>query len=257
MIIFLLIIAALATFMSMTLINKAAVRIPLALISAVVVIASSVLMVMNDREHFGMHKVTETQTETIHSVSPSKQMNMLLYKSIGTADKDRVYIFNKETAQKKPSHTETSKTTNRVKSTNDKDARLVKKTTRWVYKNDTYKFWFGIADNNREVSKRVNTFYTPKNWVTLSTDQAAKLQKIVKQSQANPAATKADAEKYVKAKVSATVKSTVAAALKKNPKMSPADQKKLIADTTAKASKQYAAQYQAQVMQKMIEEAKQ
>ncbi len=67
---------------------------------------------------------------------------------------------------------------------------------------------------------------------------------------------KADAEKYVKAKVTATVKSTMAVALKKNPTMSASDQKKLMADTTAKASKQYAAQYQAQMMQKMIEEAK-
>ncbi len=48
----------------------------------------------------------------------------------------------------------------------------------------------------------------------------------------------------------------MAAALKKNPAMSASDQKKLMADTTAKASKQYAAQYQAQMMQKMIEEAK-
>ena len=243
MIIFLLIIAVIATFLSMTLISKTAVR----------VICSVALMVMNDREHFGMHKITETTTQEIYSVSPSKQMSMLLYKSIGTADKDRVYIYNKTTSQKKPSHTETDKTTNKVKTTKKSTARLVKSTTRWTYKNNTYKFWFGIAGNNREVSKRVNTFYVPNNWITLSTEQAAKLQKNVKKNQAQM---KADAEKYVKAKVTATVKSTMAAALKKNPTMSASDQKKLMADTTAKASKQYAAQYQAQMMQKMIEEAK-
>lgn len=253
MIIFLLIIAVIATFLSMTLISKTAVRVICSVISAIVVIASVALMVMNDREHFGMHKITETTTQEIYSVSPSKQMSMLLYKSIGTADKDRVYIYNKTTSQKKPSHTETDKTTNKVKTTKKSTARLVKSTTRWTYKDNTYKFWFGIAGNNREVSKRVNTFYVPNNWITLSTEQAAKLQKNVKKNQAQM---KADAEKYVKAKVTATVKSTMAAALKKNPTMSASDQKKLMADTTAKASKQYAAQYQAQMMQKMIEEAK-
>src|SRR5699024_6314400 len=142
-------------------------------------------------------------------------------KSIGTADKDRVYIYNKTTSQKKPSHTETDKTTNKVKTTKKSTARLVKSTTRWTYKNNTYKFWIGIAGNNREVSKRVNTFYVPNNWITLSTEQAAKLQKNVKKNQAQM---KADAEKYVKAKVTATVKSTMAAALKKNPTMSASDQ---------------------------------
>ncbi len=148
MIIFLLIIAVIATFLSMTLISKTAVRVICSVISAIVVIASVALMVMNDREHFGMHKITETTTQEIYSVSPSKQMSMLLYKSIGTADKDRVYIYNKTTSQKKPSHTETDKTTNKVKTTKKSTARLVKSTTRWTYKDNTYKFWFGIAGNN-------------------------------------------------------------------------------------------------------------
>lgn len=253
MIIFLLIISALALFISMTLIPKAAVRIICSVISAVVVVTSVVLMVMNDREYFGMHKITETTTQEIYSVSPSKQMKMLLYKSIGTADKERVYVYNKTTSQKKPSHTETDKTTNRVKSTTKDSARLVKKTTRWVYDNDTYKFWFGIAGNNREVSKRINTFYVPKDWLTLSTTQATKLGKLVKQNQAQM---KKDATKYVKAKVTATVKATLTAAMKKNPTMSVTEQKKLTETTTKKASAQFAAQYQAQAMQKLIEEAK-
>lgn len=50
MIIFLLIIAVIATFLSMTLISKTAVRVICSVISAIVVIASVALMVMNDRE---------------------------------------------------------------------------------------------------------------------------------------------------------------------------------------------------------------
>ncbi|TLQ04788.1 DUF4811 domain-containing protein [Pediococcus stilesii] len=253
MIIFLLIIAAIALFVSMTLISKTAIRIILSLISAVVVVGSSVLMVMNDREHFGMHKTTETTTQEIYSVSPSKQMNMLLYKSIGTADKERVYLYNETASQKTPSHTAADKTTNTVHTTTKDSARLVKKTTRWVYKNGTYQFWFGIAGNNREVSKRVNTFYVPKNWLTLSTTQATKLGKLVKQNQTQM---KKDAAQYVKTKVTATVKATLTDAMKKDPTMSAADQKKLTEETTKKASAQFAAQYQAQAMQKLIEEAK-
>ena len=79
MIIFLLIIAVIATFLSMTLISKTAVRVICSVISAIVVIASVALMVMNDREHFGMHKITETTTQEIYSVSPSKQMLSLIH----------------------------------------------------------------------------------------------------------------------------------------------------------------------------------
>lgn len=253
MIIFLLILAVIATFVSMTLIPKPVVRYICTAISAIVVVGSVALLVMNDREHFGMKKITETTTQTVYSVSPSKQMPMLLYKNIGTDGKERVYVYKKDADKKKTSHTELEKTTNRVKTTNDDQARLEKKTTRWVYKNDTYRLWFGIAGNDREVSHRVNTFYVPKNWPTLSTTEAAKLQKLVKQNQASM---KKDATKYVKAKVTATVKDTLKAALQKNPRMSPAEQKKLTDKTIAEATKKFSAEYQAQMMQKLIEQAK-
>lgn len=253
MIIFLLILAVIATFVSMTLIPKPVVRYICTAISAIVVVGSVALLVMNDREHFGMKKITETTTQTVYSVSPSKQMPMLLYKNIGTDGKERVYVYKKDADKKKTSHTELEKTTNRVKTTNDDQARLEKKTTRWVYKNDTYRLWFGIAGNDREVSHRLNTFYVPKNWPTLSTTKAAKLQKLVKQNQASM---KKDATKYVKAKVTATVKNTLKAALQKNPRMSPAEQKKLTDQTTAEATKKFSAEYQAQMMQKLIEQAK-
>ena len=133
MIIFLLILAVIATFVSMTLIPKPVVRYICTAISAIVVVGSVALLVMNDREHFGMKKITETTTQTVYSVSPSKQMPMLLYKNIGTDGKERVYVYKRMRTKENFPH-RIGKTTNRVKTTNDDQARLEKKTTRWVYK---------------------------------------------------------------------------------------------------------------------------
>ncbi|GEP19922.1 DUF4811 domain-containing protein [Pediococcus argentinicus] len=253
MIIFLLIIAAICLFLSMTLISKFWPRLIVSLLLAATVIGSMIAMVANDREHLGMHKVTETSTEDVYSVSPSKQMSMILYKNIGSKGTERVYIYKHDKSQKKPGHTNVNDTYNKVKTTTG-DPRLESKTTRWEYKNGAYKFWFGIADNNDKLIRRDNTFYIPKDWLSLSTTQAAKLQKLAKENQAKM---KTEGKKVVKAEVEKTVKETVMAAMKKDPTMSPQDRQKLMQETGKKAAKEAAAKYQAEAMQKMIDEAKQ
>ena len=70
--------------------------------------------------------------------------------------------------------------TNKVEQTDGK-AEKVSETTYWVYKNDQYKFWFNLADNNHEYERRVNTFKLPADWIELSTDQASELAKRVEE----------------------------------------------------------------------------
>ncbi|KRN47703.1 hypothetical protein IV84_GL001683 [Pediococcus damnosus] len=215
-------------------------------IFAVIIILCAVFMVRNDREHYGMHKVDTTQTSDLVSVSPSKEMKMLLYQPVGTAGKEKVYIYKKNVSQKKPTTTnpDPSNTTNTVKTVSGTPT-VKTTTTRWEYKNDAYRFWFGIAGNGHKLIRHHNTFNINKDWLTLSSAQAKKLQKLAKENQAKM---KNEGKQYV----GAQVKQTVTAAMKKNPKMSAADQKSLQQATVKKAT----AAYQKQATAKMIAEAK-
>src|SRR5699024_9756525 len=78
--------------------------------------------------------------------------------------------------------TGTDNETNKVERTTGQ-AQKVAKTTYWVYKNDMYKFWFNLADNNHEYASRVNTFKIPADWIELSTDQSKTLAQRVKEQQ--------------------------------------------------------------------------
>lgn len=253
MIIYLLVLAVVCLFISMALIPKALPRIITSFLFAIIIVGSMVAMVSNDREHFGMKKVTEETSSKIYSPSPSKQMPMILYQNIGTKGTERVYIYKKTEDQKKPGHTPINNTSNVVKNSNNEDAKLVTKTTRWVYKSNAYKFWFGIAGNNHKLINRHNIFYIPKDWQSFSTTQAAKLQKLVK---ANQGKMKSEGEAYVKPKVEAAVKETVMKAMMKDPQLSPKSQQALIQQTSKEAAAKYGAEFQAKAMDKLIAEAK-
>lgn len=246
MIIFVAVILAIALFISMVSISKPLLRNLTSLIIAILFALSLSLIVLNDRDHFGMKKITTTQTADLISVSPSKQLKMLLYQNVGTSGKNRVYIYKTQATQKKPTITnpDPTHTTNKVKVTTQ-SPRIVTKTTRWVYKNDAYKLWFGIAGNNHKLIQHKNTFEINNDWLTLSSVQAKKLQHLAKQ---NTAKMKKDAQVYV----TAAVKKTLTAAMRKDPTMSAAKRKALTAEATKKAT----AAYQKQAMAKMVAEIK-
>lgn len=237
MIIVLLIISAIALFLTAVYMSGSWVKYSLTGLFGIALVASLVLVVMNDSQHFGMKKVTTTKTVALKSAG-SSQLDMLLYQSVGTADQHRVYIYKTTADQKKPSTTTASvKTANQVKTTTG-STKLVTKTTRWTYQSGTAKFWFGIADNDKQLIKRTNTFYVKKTWVVLSTAQAKQLSKLAKQQSAT-----------LKARAKAYVQNTVKAAMMKNPSMTQAQ--------LAQLEKQAAAQYQASAMQSMIKTVQQ
>lgn len=246
MIIFVAVILAIALFISMVSISKPLLRNLTSLIIAILFALSLSLIVLNDRDHFGMKKITTTQTADLISVSPSKQLKMLFYQNVGTSGKNRVYIYKTQATQKKPTTTnpDPTHTTNKVKVTTQ-SPRIVTKTTRWVYKNDAYKLWFGIAGNNHKLIQHKNTFEINNDWLTLSSVQAKKLQHLAKQ---NTAKMKKEAQVYV----TAAVKKTLTAAMRKDPTMSAAKRKALTAEATKKAT----AAYQKQAMAKMVAEIK-
>ncbi|EPH95719.1 hypothetical protein D920_02246 [Enterococcus faecalis 13-SD-W-01] len=197
-------------------------------------VASLGLLVANISNHFGMEKVTETKTADLVS-SADSDANMLLYQPLGDGS-EKVYLYKTKEDQKKPTATGTDSVTNKVVETSDK-AQKETKTTYWVYKNDMYKFWFGLAGNDHEYDKKVNTFKLPEDWVVLSTDQAKELAKLAEK---NKPAMEEEAKSYIQQEMMKK--------MAENPKMSKEEQ--------AALTKELAAQYQKQAFAKMVEEVK-
>ncbi|BDZ30333.1 DUF4811 domain-containing protein [Lactiplantibacillus sp. WILCCON 0030] len=237
MILVVLVFSAIALFLTFVYMHQNATRLILTTIFGIALVASLVLVIENDSQHLGMTKVTTTKTVPLKSAG-SSQMDMLLYQSIGTADKNRVYIYKTMTDQKKVSTTKANvNTANHVKTTTG-STKLVTKTTRWMYQSNAAKFWFGIANNDNQLIKRTNTFYIQKTWVVLSTSQAKQLSKLAKQQSTT-----------LKAQAKVYVQNAVKTAMVKNPAMTQAQM--------ATLEKQAAAQYQAKAMQNMIKTVKQ
>ncbi|MHC9533428.1 DUF4811 domain-containing protein [Dellaglioa sp. L3N] len=248
MIIILLVIAVILFFLTWNLIKNNALSYTLGGIFALCVIVFGGMIVANYSTHYGMEKVTTTKTEKV--ASTSKAMNLLVYQPIGTNGVEKVVVYKNSASQKKTKQTQTDETTSKIVK-NAKRNKLVVKETRWVYKNNFYKLLFGVADNNKVLIKRTNTFYVKKNVVVLTANQAKAMPKIAKAEQAK-LTTKAG--KAQLAKDGATfVKTAVANAMMKNAAISKADQAKIVKQATAA----FEAQTKAQVMQKVLQEVKQ
>jgi len=246
MIIASVVLFAILLFLSMTMIDRGNLRIILALIFGALTVVSMMFMTFNDANHYGMHKVTKTETSDLISVSPSKQMKMLLYQNVGTSGKEKVYVYKTHQSQKKASTTnpDPKKASNRVKTVSGTPT-LVTKTTRWEFNSKASKVWFNASGYGHKLVKRENTFNINKDWMVLSSTQAKKLQKLVK---ANQAKMKTEAKAYV----TAQVKKSVTAAMTKNPTMSSTEQARITKQATAKAT----ADYQKQAMAKIIAQVK-
>lgn len=94
-------------------------------------LASLSLIVLNDKDHFGMTEVTQDKTFELKSSSSSKDgPNMLLYQPLGDGS-EKVYLYNTPD-KKKLQKTGTENVTNTVQKDAQK-ATLVQKTTKWSY----------------------------------------------------------------------------------------------------------------------------
>lgn len=248
MIIAVVILAVLLLFICMTAIKPAKLRITLSLLCALVVIASMVLMVKNDREHFGLQRVSQTKTYSLVSTASSANTSMLLYKTIGTAGKEKTYLYKTSDRPKKMQHTDPDPGKSRVKVVQNKtnSAQMKVVTTRWEYRNQEAKFWFGIAGNDHKLINRHYTFSVGSNWFVLSTTQAQALQKELKQNQAQ-------LEAAAKTYVAQQVKAKLTAALAKNPTMT-ASQRQTLSQQLAKEA---AAAYQQQALAQAVQQIKQ
>lgn len=183
------------------------------LVSLVVLVLSIVSFVLHDNRHMGMKLETTNTTSSL--VSPNKNLNVLVYKQLGSGS-EKVYVYKTDPNAKKTTTTRlAANTKSTVKTTTSTNATVVKHTKRWVYKNGFSKLMFGILGNDNEVDQVTYTFNINDQWLVLSSTQAAKLQALMKDATAQAA---------MKTKVAALVQEEVAAKLKANPTMSATDQ---------------------------------
>ncbi|GLB46131.1 DUF4811 domain-containing protein [Philodulcilactobacillus myokoensis] len=263
MIIYLLIIIAILYFLSWNLIKNRTFHIVASTITSLLLLGAVVLSIMNFNDHYGMHRVNQTKTEQLASVSPSKQMKMLIYQPVGTssaAKKYQVVIYKNHDDQKKTSHTnpDTSVINHIHQNSSVKSPKMVTTKTRWEYKSHSAKLMFDLAQK-ANTDKTVNDFYVPKNWLVLSAKQAKALPKIMKQEQSNMKAqmSSPQAKMQMQRQAQSFIQAKMMQAMQKNPQM-PAQQKaKLMKQLQAEFKQQVQQKAAAQLMPKVMQQVKQ
>lgn len=230
-----IVVISVIAFALLNVFAKNKVQTVISLLFGLVFVLSLTAMMANLSAHFGMEKTTTTTTQPLVSSSDNDQLPMLLYQPLGDGT-EKIYLYRTDESQKKPKQTRMDHVTNHVVE-DAKSAQKETKTTRWTYKNDFYRFLFGIAGNDEEFIREKNTFSLPDSWTLLTVDQAKKLASLVENQQE---AMKAEAQTFVQEKMQA--------ALMADPTMDAAEQK-------AKIS-QFTAEFQKEAIAKLIQEAK-
>ncbi|MHC3376149.1 DUF4811 domain-containing protein [Ligilactobacillus equi] len=148
------------------------------IIISLLLLGGSVLaIVANDNYHYGM-KVTESKT-TQKLVSTSDKLNILVYQKLGSAGKEKLFIYKTSPNQKKALTTKADlKVKSQVKTTT-KDAYVEIKTEKYVYKNQLSRLFFSILGDNHRTKAKKYTFYTNREWLVLSAKQAQTLPVIL------------------------------------------------------------------------------
>lgn len=214
MIIIIMFGAAIAMFASIMFVEQRTSRIILTTVCGLLFAGATLVMTLNYSQHFGMHQVTTTTRKTIYSASNSA-MPLALYQPVGTSGRDDVYIYNVQTRQKTPNHTQANEfTTSKIKWTNRATPELVTTETRWRYNNRFFAALYRWSGMDGSLVKRTNTLEYPRTYVKLTVKQANQLKK---QAQ-TPAAKQAQAVARQQGKTA--VASAVQAALAKNPHLS-------------------------------------
>lgn len=178
-------------------------------IFGVLFVLSIIGVTANYSHHWGMKQVTTTKSQKIYSAAGSN-MPINLYQPVGTSGEDNVYIYKTSPNQKKPQHTQANELTHSItKATNDPQARLLTKETRWQYQNGFYQFLFMGTGMNNKLVRRTNTLYYPKGYVKLTAKQAKRLRAVM--------ASQGQAAAALQQQVTTTVQQKVAAAHTQDP----------------------------------------
>ncbi|NFA03161.1 DUF4811 domain-containing protein [Weissella cibaria] len=246
MVIILLAVFAILTFISWIKIENVPARVTSGLISGGLLLATVLMLVANFNNHFGMEKITKTETKTIYSAGGSKvPAGMMIAQALGTKSNNYVMIYADKENAKPTAHfvpnkkhiVEAVKKTATYKLIDADKATVTTKTTRWEWQNDFFKLMFGFGGEGHSLYKQQTVVKLPKDtWVVMTPAQSKAVQAKQKAAAANPAAAQAQQEQL---KAAASAK--IAAFMQVNPKASQDQVKayttKVTAELTAEAMK--------------------
>lgn len=140
-------------------------------IFSLAMIASIGLLAANMDAHYGMKKETTVATKEVYSAAPAQMpVGMVAAKKIGTDD--YVLVYKDQAADKEASAHFVPDTSDIVKAVKQsatykkadiQTAQVKTTTTKWVYKNDTYK-WLFKQNKEDNLVKEVHTLEVPTSW---------------------------------------------------------------------------------------------
>lgn len=216
MIIVLAILATVGFFFFTAVWQKMRGRTLWSLLCLAILIASITVFVGYDNNHLGMRVQTTTQTRPL--VSPSKALNVLTYKQLGTGA-ERIFVYRTNPQGKTLTTRADTNVTTRVQTVAaNQPATITTTTQRYVCANQLSRLMFGIIGGEGEVKHVTYTFRVNDQWLVVNANQAAKLQALMKQ----PAA-----QAQLKTQVGALVQQKLAATMQQHPHLTKAEQGQL------------------------------
>lgn len=235
-------LSAIALFLSFVYLQNKGLRFILTILSGFIFLSSIACIGTNDVKHLGMHEVTITKKRRIYSAIPKININMIIFKNLGTQNKESIQLYANHPNQKKPSHTSANDyVTNKVVRTNNNKAYVKTRNKVWEYQNSTIKFWFKVPKENKEIIKQTNIFYIPNNWMYISANKASQLKKQMVKLKRSP-----KLQKMIKNQTKQYVAQQMQLAIQKDPSISQNKSKQ------KQLEKQLTKQLELKVMQSML-----
>lgn len=173
MIIWIILILSILVFISWLFISKRWLRYTLGILTTFGLIFNISLLCLNMSQNFGMEKEVTTKESLIYTASPkSLDKGMIITKQVG--QNNTIAIFRDSKSDKlasvhyKPDlkqKLKSLKMSSYIRQNNTiKEAKVITKTTKWVYKNKGYEQLFDFDDSHYLISKK-STVYVPQSWV--------------------------------------------------------------------------------------------
>lgn len=194
-------------------------------------LGSTLLMIANGSQHFGMKKEAVVKEQPLVSSADMNGLNILMYQSLGDGT-EKVYLTKETDNQEEPKATGTDKVTNEVTETKE-EAKLIQTKYYWVPKNKVMKWFFNYGSKKEEFISEKNEFYLPSDWLVLSTDQLKAFGELMKAKQAT---IESDAKAYIE--------KGIKKAMIENPQLSQ--------DELTKLTEKLTAEFQQQAVSEMI-----
>jgi len=147
-------------------------------LATILALLSILGLIFHDNNHWGMKKVTTTETMNI-------PVQMVTAIKVGENTGNYVFTYKTTDGGKVESHfapdtkniVEATKKTSKYEETSDKTAEVVTTTVRWQWANNFAKTMFGVGGEAGELYKQANVVRVPKGTVlAVSQEQAKKLQ---------------------------------------------------------------------------------